>query len=106
MNKSVEQLKVLVADDSPVYRKLVEQTLPPDQFSILFAKTGQNAIEMFNQHRPALVITDWNMPDLTGIERGQQIRASAKDTYTYVIIVTSASEKERVVEGLEAGADD
>src|SRR5580658_3659006 len=106
MNKSVEPLKILVADDSPVYRKLVEQTLPPDQYSIMFAKTGQNAIELFNQHRPALVITDWNMPDLTGIEVCRQIRASAKDSYTYVIIVTSAPEKENVIEGLEAGADD
>jgi two-component system, cell cycle response regulator len=106
MNKPVEQFKILVADESPVYRKLVEQTLPPDQYSILFANTGQSAIELCRQHRPALVITDWNMPDLSGIEVCRQIRASAKDSYTYVIIVTSASEKEKVVEGLEAGADD
>jgi two-component system cell cycle response regulator len=106
MNQSVEQLKVLVADDSAVYRKLVEQTLPPDQYSILFAKTGQSAIELFRQHHPALVITDWVMPDLTGIEVCRQIRASAENFYTYIIIVTSASEKENVVEGLEAGADD
>jgi two-component system, cell cycle response regulator len=106
MNKSVERLKVLVADDSAVYRKLVEQTLPPDQYSILFAKTGQSAIDLFKQHRPALVITDWVMPDLTGIEVCRQIRTSAQNSYTYIIIVTSASEKESVVEGLEAGADD
>jgi two-component system, cell cycle response regulator len=106
MNKSVQQLKVLVADDSAVYRKLVEQTLPPDQYSILFAKTGQSAIDLFKQHRPALVITDWVMPDLTGIEVCRKIRASAQGSYTYIIIVTSVSEKENVVEGLEAGADD
>jgi diguanylate cyclase (GGDEF)-like protein len=46
------------------------------------------------------------MPDLTGIEVCRQIRASAQNSYTYIIIVTSASEKESVVEGLEAGADD
>jgi two-component system, cell cycle response regulator len=106
MNKSVEQLKILVADDSAVYRKLVEQTLSQDQYSILFAKTGESAIELFKQHRPALVITDWVMPDLSGIEVCRQIRASAQNSYTYIIIVTSASEKENVVEGLEAGADD
>ena len=106
MNKSVEQLNILVADDSAVYRKLVEQTLPPDQYLILFAKTGQSAVDLFKQHRPALVITDWVMPDLTGIEVCRQIRASAQNSYTYIIIVTSASEKESVVEGLEAGADD
>ncbi len=106
MNKSVERLKILVADDSAVYRKLVEQTLSQDRYSILFAKTGASAIELFEQHRPTLVITDWVMPDLTGIEVCRQIRASAQGSYTYIIIVTSASEKENVVEGLEAGADD
>ena len=106
MNKPVEQLKILVADDSPVYRKLMEQTLPRDQYSILFAETGKSAIELFKQHRPALVITDWVMPDVTGVEVCRQIRLSAEDSYTYIIIVTSVSEKENVVESLEAGADD
>jgi two-component system cell cycle response regulator len=106
MNKSVEQIKILIADDSPAYRKLVEQTLPPDQYSILFANGGRNALELFNQHRPALVIVDWNMPDLSGIEVCRQIRASAKDSSAHLIIVTSASENDKLVEGLEAGADD
>jgi len=106
MNKPVEQLKILVADDSPVYRKLMEQTLPRDQYSILFAETGKSAIELFKQHRPALVITDWVMPDVTGVEVCRQIRLGAQDSYTYIIIVTSVSEKENVVESLEAGADD
>ena len=106
MNKPVEQLKILVADDSPVYRKLMEQTLPRDQYSILFAETGKSAIELFKQHRPALVITDWVMPDVTGVEVCRQIRLGAQDSYTYIIIVTSVSEKENVVESLDAGADD
>jgi two-component system cell cycle response regulator len=106
MNKPVEQLKILVADDSPVYRKLMEQTLPRDQYSILFAETGKSAIELFRQHRPALVITDWVMPDVTGVEVCRQIRSIAQDSYTYIIIVTSVSEKENLVESLEAGADD
>jgi two-component system, cell cycle response regulator len=101
-----DDFKVLVADDSAVYRKLVEQTLDQDQYSLLFAKTGQAAIEIFEQHHPALVITDWMMPDLTGIELCQRIRASLKDAYTYIIILTSISEKENVVKGLAAGADD
>ena len=106
MGSTEENFKVLVADDSAVYRKLVEQTLDQNQYSILFAKTGQGAIELFEQHRPALVITDWMMPDLTGIELCQRIRANLKDAYTYIIILTSISEKENVVEGLAAGADD
>ena len=106
MGTSADGFKVLVADDSVVYRKLVEQTLEQDQCSILFAKTGQSAIELFEQYRPALVITDWVMPDLTGIELCQRIRTSPGHCYTYVIILTSNSEKENVVKGLAAGADD
>jgi diguanylate cyclase (GGDEF)-like protein len=106
MNKSVEPLKILVAGDPPVYRKLMEQTLPRDQYSILFAETGKSAIELFSHHRPALVITDSAMPDLTGHEICRQIRASAQDSYTYIIIATSMSEKENVLESLGAGADD
>jgi two-component system cell cycle response regulator len=102
----MDNLKVLVADDSAVYRKLVEQTLDPAQHSILFAKTGQSAIELFEQHHPSLVITDWMMPDLTGIELCRHIRANAQASYTYIIIVTGVSEKENVVKGLAAGADD
>jgi diguanylate cyclase (GGDEF)-like protein len=103
---SKDKFKVLVADDSAVYRKLVEQTLENDCHSILFAKTGQSALELFKEHHPAIVITDWIMPDRTGVELCQQIRASSQDSYTYIIILTSISEKENVVKGLAAGADD
>lgn len=97
---------ILVADDSVVYRKLVERTLELDCYSLVFAKTGRSAIELFEQHRPSLVITDWMMPDLTGIELCQRIRTTSHDSYTYIIIVTGVSEKENVVKGLATGADD
>jgi two-component system, cell cycle response regulator len=98
--------KVLIADDSPVYRKLVEQALSQDASSVLFATSGQQAIEIFERERPSIVITDWVMPDLTGIELCQRIRAGPQSSYTYLIILTSIAEKENVVRGLSAGADD
>ena len=97
---------VLVADDSPVYRKLVEQTLAEVDCVVAFATSGTQAIEIFEHGHPDLVITDWNMPDLTGIELCQTIRANASTTYTYIIILTSNAEKQSVVKGLSAGADD
>lgn len=99
-------LKVLVADDSPVYRKLVEQALSQDTCSVLFANSGREAIEIFEREHPDVVITDWVMPDLTGIELCQKIRDDANAAYTYLIILTSHAEKENVVKGLSAGADD
>ncbi len=98
--------KVLVVDDSPVYRKLVEHALSQNSSAVLFATSGDQALEIFELEHPEIVITDWVMPDLTGIELCQRIREGAQSSYTYVIILTSNAEKENVVKGLSAGADD
>ena len=99
-------IKVLIADDSAIYRKLVEHALSDKQFSLIFARSGREAIQLFKDHEPDLVIVDWVMPDLTGIEICEHVRVSSKALYTYVIILTSKSEKRSVVAALAAGADD
>src|SRR6202050_2220589 len=106
MSTARDGLKVLVHDDSAVYRKLVEQAFCEADFSILFARSGREAIELFTEHTPAIVITDWVMPDISGIELCRRIRAGSPISYTYIIILTSVSDKENVVKGLAAGADD
>jgi two-component system, cell cycle response regulator len=99
-------LKILVADDSAVCRKLVEQTLGNQPYALIFAETGEQAIRLFEIHRPAIVIVDWVMPDLSGIEVCQHIRGAVNPSYTYTIILTATTDKQSVVEGLTAGADD
>ena len=84
----------------------VEHALAEDSCSVLFANSGHQAIEIFERERPDLIVTDWMMPDITGIELCQRIRADVHSSYTYVIILTSNAEKENVVKGLSAGADD
>jgi len=106
MNSNVGNFKVLVADDSAVYRKLVQQSLSEEDCSVVFASRGQEAIEILEREQPSLIITDWMMPDLTGLELCEHIRAGSNPSYTYVIIVTSHAEKDMVVKGLSAGADD
>jgi len=100
------KLQVLVVDDSPVYRKLIEHTLEDGGYAPLFAKTGSEALELYAQHAPAIVITDWMMPDFSGPELCERIRSHAQRAYTYIIVLTSISEKDNVVKGLAAGADD
>ena len=102
---SPDSFKVLVADDSAVYRKLLEQALSGD-YSILMAHSAEQALEIFDRERPSLVITDWVMPDMTGIELCQRIRSNQHAPYTYVILLTTVAEKENIVLGLSAGADD
>jgi diguanylate cyclase (GGDEF)-like protein len=103
---AARDFKVLVADDSRIYRKLVEQALSAKQYEVMFAKSGQEAIDLFSQHEPSLVITDWQMPDLTGIQLCEHIRNHPKRSYTYLIILTGMTEKHDLVKGLAAGADD
>ena len=106
MDPSSRDVKVLVADDSPVYRKLVEQSLSQEHYTVLLAKNGRQAMELFTKHDPALVITDWSMPDISGIELCQHIRRNDQQFYAYVILVTGNTDKKEVIQGLAAGADD
>src|SRR5258707_705219 len=71
-----------------------------------FAKDGQEALQAISEFRPNIVITDWMLPDFSGPELCRRIRGESKTGYTYVILVTSNVEKESIVEGLAAGADD
>src|SRR5260370_18802998 len=75
MNPMGNDFKVLVVDDSPVSRKLVELPLAQKRDKLIFAKTGQEAIKFFVHYRPDLLILDWVMPDLTGDEMGGRIRS-------------------------------
>jgi len=101
-----QDLKILVVDDSPVYRKLVQQSLAHEPYQVLFAKNGREALDLFGQNQPALVITDWTMPDLSGLELCELIRRDFSRSYSYLILLTSNTNKEQVIEGLAAGADD
>jgi len=97
---------VLVIDDSPVARKLVEHALDKEQYTVLPAKTGAEALELFAEHKPGIVITDWLMPDLSGLQLCERIRTDFGGRITYIIMLTGVSDKAKVVKGLQAGADD
>jgi len=97
---------VLVIDDSPVARKLVEHALDNEQYTVLPAKTGAEALELFAEHKPGIVITDWLMPDLSGLQLCERIRTDFGGRTTYIIMLTGVSDKSKVVKGLQAGADD
>src|SRR5580692_4898567 len=106
MQKVLPSCQVLVVDDSAVSRKLVEHALEPSGHSLLFAKDGAEALELFRRHAPPIVITDWMLPDFSGLELLQKIRAEEQREYTYVIVLSAKTEKDSVVKGLAAGADD
>lgn len=103
---SNEEFKILVADDSALYTRLVKDTLSSQPCSLLFAKNGGGAMALFTEHKPALVITDWVMPQMDGLELCRRIRADFPEVYSYLMLLTSHDEKKSMVTGLQAGADD
>jgi two-component system, cell cycle response regulator len=106
MSATGKDFKVLIVDDSPVSRKLVELPLAQKEYQLIFAKTGQEAIKLFEEHRPDLVILDWVMPDLSGEEICRRIRSNSRDSYCYIIVLTGSTDKDSLVAALDSGADD
>lgn len=100
-------MRVLVADDSLVMRRLLESTLESWDYEVTSAKDGDEAWAVLSSDDPPRVaILDWMMPGHSGLELCQLVRQQAKPDYTYIILLTSKSQREDIVEGLRSGADD
>jgi len=100
-------LKILVADDDPVIRTLVETHLRRWGHEVVTAEDGEKAWEeLATEDSPKIAILDWMMPKRDGLDICTALRACEKDSYVYIVFLTSRSAKEDVVKGLEAGADD
>ncbi len=100
-------MKILIADDSIVSRHLLEATLRKWGYEVVVACDGGEAFEILQQdNAPALAILDWMMPGMTGLEVCRRIRHLAHEPYIYILLLTSKSQKEDLIEGMEAGADD
>src|ERR1700678_2826930 len=102
-------MRILIADDSIVSRHLLDATLRKWGYEVVVACDGVEAWNVLQgAERPMVAILDWVMPGLTGPEvcrRGGE-RELEKDTYTYLLLLTSKSLKEDLIEGMESGADD
>jgi putative two-component system response regulator len=99
-------MKVLIADDELVSRTKLEKHVTVLGHEALVACDGREALSIWKQHRPELVITDWMMPQMTGVELVKEIKSLQGSRYSYVIMITSCSETSDLVVGMNAGADD
>lgn len=100
-------MKVLIADDDPLSLLYLQDTLQDWGYEVETVADGTSACERLQQpDAPMLAIIDWMMPGMDGIDVCRLVRASVKDRYVYLIMLTSRSETEFVVEAMNAGADD
>lgn len=100
-------MRVLIAEDDPVTCRLLEVGLSKLGYEVIVARNGIEAWQiMQSKEAPQLVILDWVMPGIDGIEVCLLVRKQAKEPYAYIIMLTSKDRKEDIVAGIEAGADD
>lgn len=99
-------LQVLIAEDGAADRLLLAQIVRRQGHQVLTAENGAEAVALFRQHRPHLVLLDALMPVMDGFEAARQIKALAGETLVPIIFLTSLSEEQALVRCLEAGGDD
>ncbi|HEX8201535.1 MAG TPA: response regulator [Isosphaeraceae bacterium] len=100
-------LKVLIAEDDPVSRRLLQSFLEKWGYEVVVARDGTEAWQTFTADATiGIVISDWMMPGMDGLELTRCIRTCARPSYVYTILLTSVTQKKDVVRGMVAGADD
>lgn len=99
-------MRVLLAEDEVVSRKLLQTYLEKWGHEVIATSSGSEAWELFEQSDFQMVMTDWMMPEMDGLELIRRIRAARRPAYVYAILLTARSQKEDLVKGMEAGADD
>jgi phosphoserine phosphatase RsbU/P len=100
-------LRVLIADDDPVSRRVLEAFLTRWGYEVRRAESGTEAFEILAANdAPGLAILDWMMPGLDGVEVCRRLRAAQTPRPLYLIVLTAKGASEDIVEGLGAGADD
>ena len=97
---------VLVVDDSRMQRRILCASLRRWGFVVSEAASGTEALQVCREHPPDLVLSDWMMPGMDGLDFCREFRAMPRETYGYFILLTSKSGKEEIANGLDAGADD
>ena len=99
-------MRILIAEDDPVSRCVLEATLVKSGHEVTVTTDGHQAWEALQRDAPAIAILDWMMPGIDGLEVCRRARAIQSPTPTYLILLTAKSDKGDIVQGLEAGADD
>ena len=98
--------RVLVVDDSRMQRRILAAQLARVGYEVLEAATGEEALQICASRPVDLVLSDWVMPGMSGLDFCRAFRAMPREGYGYFVLLTSKTEKGEVAQGLESGADD
>jgi YesN/AraC family two-component response regulator len=96
---------LLVVDDHAEMRAFIGEIFE-NRFQVIYSDRGEDALEQAQVYLPDLVITDWMMPGMSGINLCRALRQNAKTSHIPIVILTSKSSQESQIEGMQSGADD
>lgn len=99
-------MNILVAEDDPVSQRILRLTLEKQGHKLFMADDGEKAWESLMTNPVEVVISDWMMPNVNGLELCRKVRARRKREYVYFILVTTLSSQENFMEAMDAGVDD
>ena len=100
-------LRILAAEDNPVFQSMLKTMLQRWGYQVLIARDGIEAWNILeSEDSPRLVLLDWMMPGMDGVEICRRVRAAGREPYIYIVLLTARTESQDLVEGMEAGADD
>jgi diguanylate cyclase (GGDEF)-like protein len=99
-------VKVLIAEDDAVSRLMLRRAVEQLGHEVLVATDGTDAWELYRQHTVDVIVSDWLMPGMDGLDLCRRVRASQRETYTYFMLLTSLEGKQHFMQGMQAGADD
>jgi sigma-B regulation protein RsbU (phosphoserine phosphatase) len=99
-------VQILIAEDERITRRKLQRQLEKWGHDVIAAEDGAEALSLLQRHDVGLVITDWVMPEVDGVELVRRIRARENARYVYVILLTSKAEQNDIIEAMQAGADD
>lgn len=103
---SSKDILVLVVDDSPTMRRIIKNTLDRIGFTqSIEAENGKQAIEMLGSNPVELLLTDWNMPVMNGLELVGEVRKMDKFKKLPILMITTRGMKEDVVQAVHAGVN-
>ena len=104
--KPAEQVKVLVVEDDPFFTRILQKRLAAEGYHVFAAADGRAGMKAIVQHEPDLVISDWMMPEVDGLELCQSVKTGLREAAPYFILLTAKGEISDKLLALETGADD
>ena len=104
--KLASEIRVLVVEDDPFFQRVLHKRLTAESYQVQVANDGREGMKAIVAWEPDLVISDWMMPQVDGLELCQSVKTGLRESAPYFILLTAKGELSDRLLGLETGADD